>query len=128
MSGHVYLFQGIRFLVTDETLKRDLKLLKIMDPGHYKELKNDDAKDDIYADLSTERLSNGYYMFYPLIESNKADFYMYIGLYLYNEYTKNYRGSSQIEFPTKDQIKDFKQFCRKNNMDFSTFGTYLIIE
>jgi hypothetical protein len=124
----VFIIQGVRFLVTENTLERDLSFLKIMNENHYNELIKEDAGSDIYGDLCDEELDNGYFMFYPSYESPRGSF-IYLALYTRSVYTKHINGSSRLLEPydnNSSEVSKFKSFLENNGIDTASFGTYLV--
>lgn len=120
----VCIFQGLRFSVDEETLKRDLDFLKILDNEWYSELiKNckDDSEinDELYGNSDSDPLPNGYYMIY----NNK---YLYIGLFAhYYSVVKCNDGNIMISLPSETEVENFKNFCVENNIDKSSYGTHI---
>lgn len=123
-DASVYVFQGLRFPVDETTLKRDLLFLSIFDRDYHLELlkecdDDDELRDNLYGNLSFDKLPNSYYMFY---NTN----YMYIGLFAHcYSVCRCNDGDVEILLPSDSEVEVFKKFCIDNNIDIASYSSYL---
>lgn len=111
------IFHGLRLPCSRYTLTRDLRIYSILNPDaeiHEKITSIEDLA------LSINRLENGYYMF-------SDNGYLYIGIRLENHsLIPSIPISIQVPIATNGEINMFHIFCEDNDIDFSTYGIYII--
>lgn len=124
-DASVCILQGLRFKVDSESLDRDLKFLEIFDPVFYEQLilscrgSEAEINDNFYCDLNTDVLANGYYF----VENKN---YLYIGVFVHcYQVVRSNDGQVTISLPSEENVNKFKQLCTDNNIDISSFNTYL---
>lgn len=120
----VCILQGLRFNISNDSLDNDLKILQVFQPIFYQHLISnyenlDEIRDNFYCNLNFNQLPNGYY-----IMENNSYFYVGIFFYCYNVLPSS-DGEVVVSLPSEEDISKFKQLCTDNNIDISSFNTYL---